>query len=121
MMVMMVNDDEDIDDISDDDTVIVTYVIVIVIVIVIVTYASHQLEGEAPNKNLCNCTKKRELNKTKGEYDKVSDQPILSVREMDENESGQMVMEKVKWTYFDAYLWHTIWNHAKKKSMEVKG
>ena len=89
--MMMVNDDEDVDDISDDDTVIVTY-------------ASDQLQGGAPNKNLCNCTKKRELNKTKGEYDKVSDQPILSVREMDENESGQILLEKVKWTSFEVYL-----------------
>ena len=24
--------------------------------------------------------------------------------EMDESESGQMVLEKVKWTYYDAYL-----------------
>ena len=36
---------------------------------------------------------------------------------MDESESGQMVLEKVKWTYFDAYLWQTMWDHA-KKSME---
>ena len=47
-------------------------------------------------------------------YDKVSDQPIIWVREMDESESGQMVLEKVKWTFFDAYLWQTMWNHAKK-------
>ena len=37
-------------------------------------------------------------------YDKVSDQPFILVREMDESESGQMVLEKVKWPYFDAYL-----------------
>ena len=49
--------------------------------------------------------------------DNVSDQPIIWVREMDESESGQMVLKKVKWTYFDAYLWQTMWNHA-KKSME---
>ena len=28
----------------------------------------------------------------------------IPVREIDESESGQMVLEKVKWTYFDAYL-----------------
>ena len=39
------------------------------------------------------------------------------VREMIESESGQMVLKKVKLTYFDAYLWQTMWNHA-KKSME---
>ena len=49
--------------------------------------------------------------------DKVSDQPIIWVREIEESESGQTVLEKVKWTSFDAYLWQTIWNHA-KKSME---
>ena len=36
---------------------------------------------------------------------------------MIESESGQMVLKKVKLTYFDAYLWQTMWNHA-KKSME---
>ena len=36
---------------------------------------------------------------------------------MDESESGQMLLEKVNWTFFDAYLWQTMWNHA-KKSME---
>ena len=55
--------------------------------------------------------------KCKFAYDKVSDQPIIWVREMDESESGQMVLEKVKWTFSDAYLWQTMWNHA-KKSME---
>ena len=50
-------------------------------------------------------------------YDNGSDQPIIWVREMDESESGQMVLKKVKWTYFNAYLWQTMWNHA-KKSME---
>ena len=47
-------------------------------------------------------------------YDNVSDQPIIWVREMDESESGQIVLKKVKWTYFDAYIWQTMWNHAKK-------
>ena len=31
-----------------------------------------------------------------------------------ESESGQMVLKKVKWTYFDAYLCQTMWNIAKK-------
>ena len=53
----------------------------------------------------------------KFDYDKVSDQPFIWVREMDESESGQMLLEKVKWTFSDAYLWQTMWNHA-KKSME---
>ena len=48
-------------------------------------------------------------------YDKVSDHPIIWVREMDESESGQMVLEKVKWIYFDAYLWQTMLNHAKNQ------
>ena len=30
----------------------------------------------------------------RNEYDKVSDQPIIWVREMDESESGQMVLKK---------------------------
>ena len=51
-------------------------------------------------------------------YDKVSDQPFIWVREIDESERDQMMLKKVKWTYFDAYLWQTMWNHA-KKSMEV--
>ena len=62
----------------------------------------------------------REQKPTKGNlvtYDKVSDQPFIWVREMDESESGQMLLEKVKWTFSDAYLWQTMWNHA-KKSME---
>ena len=37
-----------------------------------------------------------------------------------ESESGQMVLKKVKWTYFDAYLCQTMWNHAKKSMKEVK-
>ena len=63
--------------------------------------------------------KPSESNKTTGTstsiettYDKVSDQPIIWVREMDESESGLRVLEKVKGTYFDAYLWQTMWNHA---------
>ena len=37
-------------------------------------------------------------------YDKVSDQPFIWVREMDESESGQMVLEKVKWEYSDGKI-----------------
>ena len=29
-------------------------------------------------------------------------------------------VEKVKLTYFDAYLWQTMWNHAKKSMEEPK-
>ena len=32
-------------------------------------------------------------------------QGARSTQEMDESESGQMVLEKVKWTYFDAYMY----------------
>ena len=39
----------------------------------------------------------------------------FSTREMDESESGQMVLEKVKWTYFDAYLWQTMKCHTKNQ------
>ena len=49
--------------------------------------------------------------------DKVSDQPIILVREMDESESRQMVLEKVKWTFFMHIYEKSMWNHA-KKSME---
>ena len=37
--------------------------------------------------------------------DSFSKEPIIWDREMNESESGQMVLDKVKWTYFDAYLW----------------
>ena len=40
-----------------------------------------------------------------------------AVREGAKFKSGQMVVKKVKWTYFHAYLWQTMWNHT-KKSME---
>ena len=35
-------------------------------------------------------------------------------------ESGQMVLKELKGTYFDAYLWQTMWNHAKKSMEELK-
>ena len=46
-------------------------------------------------------------------YDSFS-APIKWVRRGDESQSGQIVLKKVKLTYFDAYLWQTMWNHAKK-------
>ena len=51
------------------------------------------------------------------EYDSFSVEPIIWVRRGHESESGQMLFKKVKLSYFDAYLWQTMWNHA-KKSME---
>ena len=45
-------------------------------------------------------------------YDSFS-APIKWVRRGDESQSGQIVLKKVKLTYFDAYLWQTMWNHAK--------
>ena len=54
------------------------------------------------------------------EYDSFSVEPIIWVRRGHESESGQMVLKKVKLTYFDAYLWQTMWNHAKKSMEESK-
>ena len=45
-------------------------------------------------------------------HDSVSVEPIIWVRQGDESESGKMVLEKVKWTHFDAYLWKTMWNRG---------
>ena len=53
-------------------------------------------------------------------YDSFSVEPIIWVRRGHESESGQMVLKKVKLTYFDAYLWQTMWNHAKKSMEESK-
>ena len=36
----------------------------------------------------------------------AASQTIVSVRNTDESESGQMVLEKVKRTYSEAHLWH---------------
>ena len=36
------------------------------------------------------------------------------------SESGQMVLKKMKLTYFDAYICQTMWNHAKKIDKELK-
>ena len=54
------------------------------------------------------------------EYDSFSVEPIIWVRRGHESESGQMVLKKVKLTYFDAYLCQTMWNHAKKSMEESK-
>ena len=40
------------------------------------------------------------------------------VTNLDESESGQMVLEEVKWTYSDVYLSPMMWNHA-TKSMKM--
>ena len=53
-------------------------------------------------------------------YDSFSVEPIIWVRRGHESESGQMVFKQVKLTYFDAYLWQTMWNHAKKSMEESK-
>ena len=53
-------------------------------------------------------------------YDSFSVEPIIWVRRGHESESGQMVLKKVKLTYVDAYLWQTMWNHAKKSMEESK-
>ena len=54
------------------------------------------------------------------EYDSFSVEPTIWVRRGHESESGQMVLKKVKLTYFDTYLWQTMWNHAKKSLEESK-
>ena len=57
---------------------------------------------------------------TSNVYDSFSVEPNIWVRWGHESESGQMVLKKVKLTYFDAYLWQTMWNHAKKSMEESK-
>ena len=54
------------------------------------------------------------------QYDKESAEGSNWVSQGGESESGQMVLKKVKWTYFDAYLCQTMWNHAKKSMKQVK-
>jgi hypothetical protein len=46
-----------------------------------------------------------------------SDEGSNWVRQGDESESAKIVLKQVKWTFIYAYLWQTMWNHA-KKSME---
>ena len=53
-------------------------------------------------------------------YDKESAKGSNWVSQGGESESGQMVLKKVKWTYFDAYLCQTMWNHAKKTMKKLK-
>ena len=50
-------------------------------------------------------------------YDKKSDEGSNWVRQGDKSESAKIVLKQVKWTFFVAYLWQTMWDHA-KKSME---
>ena len=45
---------------------------------------------------------------------------MKAVPKLDESESGQMVSEKVKLTYFDVYLSHTMWNHTKNSMKGLK-
>ena len=50
------------------------------------------------------------------QYDKVSDQPIISVQG---SESGQMVLKM--WngpSYVEAYICQTMWNHIFAKNIE---
>ena len=53
-------------------------------------------------------------------YHKVSACGFISVLKLDESESGQMVSEKVKLTYFDVYLSHTMWNPTKNSMKGLK-
>ena len=55
-----------------------------------------------------------------GGYDKESAEGSNWVSQGGESESGQMVLKKVKWTYFDAYLCQTMWNNAKKSMKRLK-
>ena len=50
-------------------------------------------------------------------YDMKPDEGSNWVRQGDESESAKIVLKQVKWTFIYAYLWQTMWNHA-KKSME---
>ena len=45
---------------------------------------------------------------------------MKAVPKLDESESGQMVSEKVKLTYFDVYLSQTMWNHTKNSMKGLK-
>ena len=53
-------------------------------------------------------------------YDKESAEGSNWVSKGGESGSGQMVLKKVKWTYFDAYLCQTMWNNAKKSMKRLK-
>ena len=45
---------------------------------------------------------------------------VKSFPKLAKSESDQMVSEKVKLTYFDVYLSHTMWNHTKKSMKGLK-
>ena len=45
---------------------------------------------------------------------------MKAVPKLDESESGQIVSEKVKLTYFDVYLSQTMWNHTKNSMKGLK-
>ena len=43
-----------------------------------------------------------------------------AVPRLDESESGQMVSEKVKFTYVNVYLSQIMWNHTKNSTKGLK-
>ena len=53
-------------------------------------------------------------------YDTMWGLVMKAVPKLGESESGQMVSEKVKLTYFDVYLSHTMWNPTKKSMKGLK-
>ena len=54
------------------------------------------------------------------QYDTLWASVMRAVPKLDESESGQMVSEKVKLTYFDVYLSQTMWNHTKNSMKGLK-
>ena len=54
------------------------------------------------------------------EYDTLSANVVKSFPKLAKSESGQIVSEKVKLTYFDVYLSHTMWNHTKNSMKGLK-
>ena len=46
--------------------------------------------------------------------------PFLKANLKAVSKSGQMVLKELKGTYFDAYIWQTMWKHAKKSMEELK-
>ena len=53
-------------------------------------------------------------------YDTLSANVVKSFPKLAKSESGQIVSEKVKLTYFDVYLSHTMWNHTKNSMKGLK-
>ena len=45
---------------------------------------------------------------------------MKAVQKLEESESGQIMSEKVKLTYFDVYLSQTMWNHTKNSMKGLK-